>query len=545
MRKKRTVTAVMLAVLLLSVVVAGCSGNKPPAPSASAGAASSSASPKAEEKKLNMKMFMSNSGLAYPDGVDPSSNPYINIVEEYANVDLDLEVPSYTDFQTKFNLMLSSGNLPDIVHSPYPNETEQRADEGAFIDLKAYYDKSPVVQKFISPKMMEMAKSASGHNYRIPMSYATRQQGDGVIVRYDLVVKYNNGKMPETVEEWIELARKIKKAEPDSLPLTNRVIDDQAISYAGLPIFYWYGAQPYMYRVEGGKVVDNFTLPEYKAAVQVMKQLYDEGILDKEFATTDSEKYRDKLKNRNVLLNVNSADQLIPNGLPKEAGTENQEKQFAPPLKQYPSVLKDSKYAQPKSLYLIGGDSLYISAKTKDKDRAWKVIEGFATDKLHEAIFWGFEGEDFKVENGQKTPIEGQGMSNKDRVYKLQLGLIFGFYDGKEANIAAAEKAMDKDEFTRRIDSLKQVEDSAKQNGLALGDFVTLSPEMSAKKTEANRFVSQATIEAIMGKITMDQFDQKVGEYKKKFGFIYDEYTKYMNENKDKLRQLGVNEVDW
>lgn len=545
MRKKKSITAVILVVLIASIVAAGCSGNKTPAPSSSAPTASATASPKAEEMKLNMKLFMSDSGLPYPDGADPSNNPYINFIEEYANVDLEVEVPSYADFQTKFDLLLSSGNLPDIVHSPYTSVTEQRADEGAFIDLKAYYDKSPVVQKYITPKMMEMAKSVSGHNYRIPMSMTTRQQGEGVIVRYDLVVKYNNSKMPETVEEWIELLRKIKKAEPDSIPLTNRVIDDTAISYAGLPIFYWYGAQPYMYRVEGDKVVDNFTLPEYKAAVQVMKQLYDEGILDKEFATTDTPQYLDKLKNRNVLLNVNSASQLIPNGLAKPAGFEIQESQFAPSLKQYPSVLKDIKYALPKLRYPIGDDSLYISAKTKDKDRAWKVIEGFATDKLHEAIFWGFEGVDFKVENGKKTPIEGQGMSNKDKVYKLQLGLIFGFYDGKVANIAAAEKVMNKDEFTRRIDSLKQVEDSAKQGGYALGDFIKLSPETSAKKTESNRFVSQATIEAIMGKITMDQFDQKVEEYKQKYGFIYDEYTKYMNENKDQLLQLGVNEVGW
>ncbi|WP_409345177.1 extracellular solute-binding protein [Paenibacillus sp. MBLB4367] len=493
-----------------------------------------------------MKMFMGNSGIPHPEGVDPSNNPYINIVKEYANVDLELEVPNSTDFKTKFNLMLSSGNLPDIVHTFYPTEAYQRADEGAFIDLKSYYDKSPVVQKYITPEMMEIAKSTSGHYYRIPMSWASVPQGDGVIMRYDLVSKYNNGKIPETVEEWIELLRKIKKAEPDSIPLSNRVVNEMAITYTGLPFFYWYGAKPFTYRVEGGKAVSTFTLPEYKAAVQVMKQLYDEGILDKEFATTDTPKYVDKLKNRNVVLNVNAADQMIPTGAPKEAGYEHQEEQFVPQLKQYPSVLKDVKYAQPKMAFPITDHGLYISAKTKDKDRAWKVIEGFASPKLHEAIFWGKEGEDYKVENGKKSPIDGQGLANKkEKYYKLQLAVIFGFNDRKESSIAAAEKAMKKDEFTRRIDGMKQVEDVARKNGMPLEPFVKLSPETSAKKTESNQFISQATVEAIMGKITMEQFDQKVEEYKKKYGFIYDEYTKYMNANKDQLRKLGVKEVEW
>ncbi|RAV09231.1 extracellular solute-binding protein [Paenibacillus contaminans] len=544
MRKKKAITAMVSAVLMSSVVVAGCSGSKDPAPS-SPGSPSASASPKVEEKKLNMKMFMTNSGIPHPEGVNPNDNPYINVVKEYANVDLELEVPNYADFKTKFNLMLSSGNLPDIVHTIYPDEAYQRADEGAFIDLKSYYDKSPVVQKYITPEMMEMAKSESGHYYRIPMSWSSVPQGDGVIVRYDLVVKYNDGKMPETVEEWIELLRKIKKAEPDSIPLANRVVNEMAITYAGVPFFYWYGAKPFTYRIEGGKAVSTFTLPEYKAAVEVMKQLYDEGILDKEFATTDTAKYADKLKNRNVLLNVNTADQLIPTGTPKLPEDQHKESQFAPPLKQYPTVLKDVKYVQPKLAYPITGHGLYISAKAKDKDRAWKVIEGFASDKLHEAIFWGKEGEDYKMENGKKTPIENQGLANKDKYYRLHLGIIFGFNDRKESSIAAAEKVMNKDEFNRRIDGMKKLEETAKQTGLPLEPFVKLPADTAAKRTESNQFISQATVEAIMGKITMQQFDQKVEEYKKKYGFIYDEYTKYMNANKDQLRKLGVKEVDW
>jgi ABC-type glycerol-3-phosphate transport system substrate-binding protein len=489
---------------------------------------------------------MNNSGIPHPEGVDPSNNPFLNIVEDYANVDLELEVPNYADFKTKFNLMLSSGNLPDILHTVYPDETNQRADEGAFLDLKAFYDKSTILKKYITPEMMEMAKSSSGHYYRIPMSWSSAPQGDGVMVRYDLVVKYNEGKWPETVEEWIELLRKIKKAEPNSLPMTNRVVNEFGIAYGGLPIFYWYGARPNSYRIEGGKVVSTFILPEYKAAVEVMKQLYDEGLLDKEFATTDGAKWSEKKKNRNVLFEVNTADQAIPTGTAKLPEDAHKETQIAPPLKKYPAVLKDTKYVQPKRSFPINsGHGLYISAKTKDKDRAWKVIEGFASDKLHEAIFWGKEGEDFKIENGKKSPIDGQGLSHPNKRFALHLGLIFGFNDRKESSIAAAEKAMDKNEFNRRMEGMKRVEEAANTTGLSLEPFVVLSSEAASKKTESNQFISTATIEAIMGKITMQQFDQKVEEYKKKYGFIYDEYTKYMNQNKDQLKKLGVKEIEW
>jgi len=545
--KMKTITVAVAMIMLAAVVLAGCSGEK--------GGSSSEGSPSATgttgsnagssaEPRIQLNMFMSNSGVPHPDGVDPSDNPILKVVEDYANVDIKMEVPNYDDFQTKFNLMLASGNLPDIVQTFFPDETDMRADEGAFLDLKSFYDNSPIMQKVITPEMMEMAKSASGHYYRIPFSYAEAAKGDGIIVRYDLLQKYNDGKWPETVDEWIDAMRKLKQGDPNAIPMTNRVLDEEAISYAGIPIFYMFGAQPYTYRVAGGEAVSTFALPEYKGAVQVMKQLYDEGLLDKEFATTDSPKWRDKWENRNVLFGHNGADQYIPNNnLTTIAG--GKEFVFAPPLKQYPSVVADIKYTKPFERYPVGLDSVYISSKTKDPARAWKVLEAFASDQLKEAIFWGFENEDFKVVDGQKVPIEGEGLSNPNKLYRLHFGIIVGFYSGTEKNIAQAREVMEPAQLDRRLASLDMLAEQAKESGLRVKDFVKLDPDVSMKLKESNQYISTATIEAIMGKITMDQFDGKVAEYKQKYGSIYQHYTDYIQANKDQLLSLGVKEAGW
>nr|WP_150959461.1 hypothetical protein [Aneurinibacillus sp. XH2] len=54
--------------------------------------------------RVAISMFMGDSGLPHPEGVDPENNKFINIVKEQAGVDLKLEVPSYADFPTRFNL---------------------------------------------------------------------------------------------------------------------------------------------------------------------------------------------------------------------------------------------------------------------------------------------------------------------------------------------------------------------------------------------------------------------------------------------------------
>lgn len=541
--KKKAIADTAVLALLAMVVLAGCSGGNNGS-SSKGGPSATGTTGGQTESRIELSMFMSNSGVPHPDGVDPSDNPMLKIVEDYANVDIKMEVPSYDDFQTKFNLMLSSGNLPDIVQTEYKNEADMRGDEGAFIDLKPFYDNSPIMQKVITPEMMEMAKSASGKNFSIPMSRADAAQGDVIIVRYDLIEKYNGGKWPETIEEWVDMLRKLKQGDPDAIPMTNRVIDEEAISYSGVPFFYWYGAIPYTYRVTGGEAVSTFTLPEYKEAVQVMKQLYDEGLLDKEFATTDSPKWREKRENRNVLFEHNGADQYIPNGDAKLAAS-GKEFVFAPPLKEYPAVLQDVKYAMPFRKYPVNQDSVYISSKAKDKERAWKVIEGFATDQLREAIFWGFENEDFKIENGEKVPIEGEGLANPDKTYRLHFGIVLGFYSGTEKSIASARQVMKPEQLDRQLASLDMLTKQATEQGLRVEKFFTMEPDVSMKLKESNQFISTATIEAIMGKITMEQFDGKVSEYKQKYGSVYQHYTDYIKENKDELLSLGVKEAGW
>ncbi|MDF2815218.1 MAG: peptide permease, partial [Paenibacillus sp.] len=179
--KKRWVPAVVASVMAMSIVAAGCSSG---GDSGSKDSPNNSAPPAPKEKpRIELSMFMNNSGLEhFPlDTTDPSNNPFINVVEKISNVDLKIEVPPYKDFLTKFNLLLSSGQLPDILHTNYPDPTYKAAREGAFIDLKAYYDKSPIVKKYITPQMMELAKDpASGKYWRIPMAYEKGPQGFGI-----------------------------------------------------------------------------------------------------------------------------------------------------------------------------------------------------------------------------------------------------------------------------------------------------------------------------------------------------------------------------
>ena len=83
--------------------------------------------------RVQLTMFMPNRGVAHPVGCDPSDNWAINIVEKYANVDLLLDIPNWSDYTTKVNLLLASANLPDIVNGNVSAEFLAAAEAGVAI----------------------------------------------------------------------------------------------------------------------------------------------------------------------------------------------------------------------------------------------------------------------------------------------------------------------------------------------------------------------------------------------------------------------------
>lgn len=503
------------------------------------------------EKRIKLSLFMMDGGMAIPAGISPSDNRFINVVKEYANVDLDVEVPPWNDFTTKFKLMLSSSTLPDIVVTYINDEAEKAGDAGAFIDLLEYYNSSSVVQKIITPEMMELAKSGSGKNYRIPTRNNFGAKGQGVIVREDLVMKYNNNKWPESVDEWVALMRTIKKADPKFIGISahNGFFD------YGAPLFWWYGVPVEWGKngtsVRNGEYVANFTLPEYRAVIELSRQLYAEGIIDPEFSTNDQPTRQSKQVTNNTLLGTDWADQLP--GLNAYYKTKlNAGDDFllvyAPNLKVYPKEVKDVKYTYGRKQAEVYPHGTYISTSCKNPDRAWKVIEGLCSEEMLDAIFWGNEGETYKVVDGNRVP-DTEKMADPNFVFGLGLAFGVGYGAGLDVRYATYKSQTGQEIFDKELASAKILDDNAKIAGIRIVDFLKAEndeeKEADKKAAEAFEFEKAASIKAIMGQITMADFDKQVEEFKSRYGFIFEAYTKYIQRHKDDLISKGILEAGW
>ena len=234
--------AAALALCLALGLFSGCDNNEssvdssPSASPSSSSSASPSASPSepaeltekeinADKEKVKLTMVLCDSGLSIPDGIDINDNEWTDALKEWENVELEIDQPYYFDYDQKLQLLLSGGDLPDIVHCIGTSHTQtapQAAKDGAFLVLNDYYENSRNIKNVITEQMMEWSTNPSdGKNYYIPMKYVGLPEGSWLVCRWDLVSEYNDGKWPETTPEWIALFEKIKQELPEAVVLSN------------------------------------------------------------------------------------------------------------------------------------------------------------------------------------------------------------------------------------------------------------------------------------------------------------------------------------
>ena len=568
MKKLKKGIVLALALCMSMAVFSGCDNdnkdaNNSPSPSASSSATpSESAGPKTEKEinaakeKVKLTAIVCSSGLTIPEGIDINNNDWTNALKEWANVELDIDQPLYADYDQKLQLRLSAADIPDIVHcigTSYTTTAPQAARDGAFIELDDYYANRRNVKNVITEGQMEWVKeSTTGKNFFIPMRYEGLPQGEWIIARWDLVEKYNDGKWPTTVPEWLAFFEKIKAEIPDAMVLSNRLQKSgYALSYGGRVIYKLYGLSGpsgggLVWDWDNQKFENEFVTPEYKAATNVMKDLYEKGILDKEFATT--EKWFDNKKTKNIVAEANAANQvgLVRPNTPDYPEGNLHEWRMAAPLTEFPAETRYPEVAYGTKTNGLTGHALYISSKCKNPDRAFDVLEVLASEEFRDLCAWGTEGYSYKMEGDEKVPIpEVTKLDAADpKVFRWQRQflLIWGFPSSRPYDEAVAQLA-DKEFADEQIESTSKIDEIVDKLFIAPGSTpgYVASEDVTRKKADSAAQMSTITCNYIMGKMSEADFDKAVADWQAEFGFIADEMTEYVNSfDKAQADAMGI-----
>ena len=503
---KKRMLSVVLGIVMLFSLIAGCAaGNKSQNESAtgtSGGQASSGANsggsgnaasgdsskPEPEQKEpLQIKMF-----LGLYNELPDMNNAFWTEWQKRANVKLDIEWVPSGDLETKTELLLSSGDLPEVMM------TQNNATRPALIRAiksGAFWDLTPFLGDFSNypnlrdntPPNWQKYLSVDGKIYAVPRS---RSRIDiGIKIRKDWLDQLGLP-VPTTLDEYRNALKMIVESDldgngaKDTLGLIGHdflVADgDNAFGAA-------FGLLDPHFDENGGFIPKQLN-PKYADMVEWFRGLYADGILPKEFS----------------VIKKTQAEELYKTGRAASyARSIWWDKEFED------SISKTQPGAKIVNLALQGpggwsvdlaagtNGGFYISKKVPE-EKVKQILDYFeftASDEMTDLAYYGLEGIHHTVVDGQKVLTE-QGVKEINTTAKGAGVLAYA----KWGKVDSASGTKEYNEAKRKeVEHFDQVGKVDPMVGL-LSD--TWNNEWPKYQQEWQTMVTRA----IVGQISVDEF---------------------------------------
>lgn len=327
---------------------------------------------------------------------DPWTDPVALAITEATGVTLDTLYPSDVEEKT-VELMIATGELPDLIFAK--GDSDILIEQGALIDLSDLIDEyGPHIKALYGDEYEKL--QSSRENPAIYQLCCGRVQDEaltssGTAQLQWAVLAFNDYRIPYTLDEYGDMIREYKARHLN--------IDGQTTIGITLSVtdWHWYTtlANPSGYiangAIDNGQwiVSDDYKV-QYKHMVGGQKEyyrwlnrMYDEKVLDQEFAIQTHEDYLEKIASGRVLGLLDADwDYTTAENTLKAAG--RYERTYAGLPVTIDSSVKCASLA-PQGLNTWG---IGITTACKDPVRAIQFLDWLCTEEAQILVNWGIEG---------------------------------------------------------------------------------------------------------------------------------------------------------
>lgn len=345
--------------------------------------------PQSEARSISI--VISNLGMTFPSGMDENDNRYLNYIEEQTGLEIQITTPPVEVYDEKLDVIMSSGNLPDMLHAYEPVWFGNYAKQGAFQPLDDLIDRyGPHLKEKIPAEAWERVRYG-GKIYAVP----SLNEVSGVELMYgrkDWLDRLGL-QPPKTLEEYREVIRAFTQDDPDGNGLDDTIGLTLMIDLGrSSPFFGAFGTQLDTWFERNGKLVNGSILPETKEALAYLNGLYEEGLLDREFPLNLQNNLFEKIEDGKVgLFSATWYDTRGPIAANKLKDPQAEWIAFP-----YPTGPKGQKGVNEKDM--IRGYNV-IPAGSPNAKEVMQFLDFIASD--YKNLKLGFENEIWRLENGK------------------------------------------------------------------------------------------------------------------------------------------------
>lgn len=236
--------------------------------------------------------------------------PYeeMDVFKEYetmTNIHVEWDNPPVESFQERYNIVMASGTLPDIIIGTPGSDIMKYGQMGAFIplddlikewapNLKALMEKYPDIRKWLAQGDGVIYHIARLNPYTEPEKLSARLNTP-LQIRQDWLEKLNLEE-PVTTDDWYNVWKAFKEqdpngnGQPDEIPFSGNSID------VAISLVRAWGVEDGFYLPKDSNEVKYGPIEDkYREAIEWIAQIYKEGLIDKEIATNDEKAFQGKV----------------------------------------------------------------------------------------------------------------------------------------------------------------------------------------------------------------------------------------------------------
>ncbi|MNH89255.1 Lipoprotein LipO precursor [compost metagenome] len=379
---KKSITVLSIATLATTLAACGSSTDTKTTGATTSPNASAAPTAAANKPKPEFKALIQNGRF------DPNNEVVAKYLNEKTGYKTTYDMLPIENPDDKLNLLMASKEKYDFMIVSAAQYSKLAA-AGALEQIDELVNKYGTNMKSVIGEKTWNGAKLNGKTYGIP------QSGTGTVVTYALFARQDwmdelNLKAPTTRDELYSFLKTIKEKK-NVIPLTGgkSPFVHEISSTFGI-VTAWYEAN--------GKIGHYVENPAMKQYLAFMKKLYDEKLLDAEWAINQSNKLIENFSSGKAAMMENGYHNsaTITNALVKNFPTAK--------MAQLPYMKGDNG----KTQVLGSGSIAYYTVIPKwaeNKEEVMKYLDMKLDKEIHKGASIGIEGVHYKVENGNYLPI--------------------------------------------------------------------------------------------------------------------------------------------
>lgn len=436
----------------------------------------------------------------------------LKLVEELANVELNIEWVPDNNYSDKLNTAFATGTFPQAV-TVGENQIDQFKEairDDQFWEIGPYFEEFENLDKLKGTVVQNTM--VDGKIYSLYQGRPLSRQG--MIYRKDWADNLGLS-APKTVDEFYEMARAFSEDDPDGNGKDDTIgLADRSDLIFGVfkTIASWHNT-PNNWGDQDGELLPEFMFPEYKTSMDYMKSLRDNKYMNQDFPVASKEDQQAMLKNGTAGIYIGAMVDVL--GLYNDAVELN------------PDIVFDvhNYVAGPSGEFTVwsnpgyNNEILFPKSAIKSEEELKGILAFYdlmMEPELSNLVQWGVEGEHYTVEDGYAVIDEDQDKIEREVFSYNMLSIGEPETNGRYESLHSYEPR-------------QKTEELVIENEEYLIHDPTLTLESDTYIKDGDRLqeiINDATYNYMLGEIDEAGFDAEVEKWKDQGGSkIIEEYN--------------------